>query len=102
MPFVLEGRNIISPTTNGKHGMSHFRLFALAIAYAGIGLTGCGGGDGSPAPPPAVTTQIQSDPSYDGDIAQTTPTSFMVTQGMTASVQSVFVGIDPTTLAEYR
>jgi hypothetical protein len=83
--------------------MHHLRGFTLAIAYAAISLAGCGGGDGGVAPPPpAVTTQILSDPGFDGDIAQTSPISFTVTQGMSPTVQSVFAGIDPLTLAEYR
>jgi hypothetical protein len=83
--------------------MMDLRGFTLAIAFAAVSLAGCGGGDGGPAPPPpAVTTQILSDPAFDGDIAQTSPISFAVTQGMSSTVQSVFAGIDPVTRAEYR
>jgi hypothetical protein len=83
--------------------MHHLRGFTLAAAYAVISLAGCGGGDGGVAPPPpAVTAQILSDPGFDGDIAQTSPISFIVTQGMSPAVQSVFAGIDPVTRAEYR
>jgi hypothetical protein len=83
--------------------MHHLRGFTLAIAYAALSLAGCGGGDGAAAPPPpAVTTQILSDPGFDGDIAQTSPISFIVTQGMSPAVQSVFAGVDPLTRAEYR
>jgi hypothetical protein len=86
-----------------EYKMHHLRGFTLAIAYAAISLAGCGGGDGGVAPPPpAVTTQILSDPGFDGDIAQTSPISFTVTQGMSPTVQSVFAGIDPVTRAEYR
>jgi hypothetical protein len=88
-----------------EYGMHHLRGFTLAIAYAAISLTGCGGGDGGAVavvPPPPVTTQILSDPAFDGDIAQTSPLSFTVTQGMSPGVQSVFAGIDPLTRAEYR
>jgi hypothetical protein len=85
-----------------EYKMHHLRGFTLAIAYAAISLAGCGGGDGGVAPPPpAVTTQILSDPGFDGDIA-TSPISFTVTQGMSPTVQSVFAGIDPVTRAEYR
>jgi len=83
-------------------GMQHLRGFTLAIAYAAIGLTGCGGGDGAATPPPAVTTQILSDPGFDGDIQQTSPISFTVTQGMSPTVQTVFAGIDPVGLTEFR
>ena len=85
--------------------MNNLKSFMLALAYAAIGLTGCGGGDGGVAvvpPPPVFTTQIQSDPGLDGDIEQTSPSTFTVTQGMSASVQSVFAGIDPVALTEFR
>lgn len=67
-----------------------------------VGLAGCGGGDGGVAPRPMYTAQIQSDPAYDGDIQQTSPLSFVVTAGMSATVQSVFTGIDPLSLSEFR
>lgn len=84
--------------------MNNLRSFTLAIACAAISLslTGCGGGDGGVGPPPPVTTQIQSDPAFDGDIEQTSPTSFAVTQGMSSTVQSVFAGIDPVAGTEFR
>jgi hypothetical protein len=75
----------------------------LAAAFATVSLAGCGDGDGGGlGPPPAVTTQIQSDPGFDGDIEQTSPISFAVTQGMSPSVQSVFAGIDPIARTEFR
>jgi hypothetical protein len=76
------------------------RSFATIIVYAAIGLTGCGGGGGRA--PAAITTQILSDASFDGDIQQTSATTFTVTPGMSATVQSVFAGIDPATLTEFR
>jgi hypothetical protein len=84
--------------------MSYLRTFALAaIACAFVGVTGCSGGDGrGGGPPPAITTQIFSDAGVDGDIEQTSSTSFTVTQGMSPSVQSVFAGIVPATLTEFR
>ncbi len=54
------------------------------------------------APHQTVTTQILSDPVYDGDIALTTTASYTVAQGMTQTVQSVFAGINPVTGTEYR
>jgi hypothetical protein len=78
------------------------RSFTIAIACAAISLTGCGGGDGGNGPPPIFTTQIFSDSGFDGDIQQIGPSSFVVTQGMTPAVQSVFAGIDPVGLTEFR
>src|SRR5579859_20755 len=79
-----------------KYKMHTLRGFAIAVACAAFSLAGCGGGDGGPPPPPpAVTTQILSDPGFDGDIQQTSPISFTVTQGMSPTVQTVFAGIDP-------
>jgi hypothetical protein len=74
---------------------------SFAIASALACLSGCGGG-GGPSGPEQVVTHLLSDPSYDGDIAQTSSGSFIVTQGMSGSVQSVFSGIDPNTGSEYR
>jgi len=83
--------------------MNNLRSFTLAIAYAAISLAGCGGDDGGYSPPPPLlTTQIQSDPGFDGDIEQTSPISFTVTQGMSPTVQSVFAGIDPVARTEFR
>jgi hypothetical protein len=82
--------------------MNNLKSFTLAIACAAIGLTGCGGGGGGHGPPPAVVTQIQSDPGFDGDIEQTSPISFAITQGMSPAVQSVFAGIDPVARTEFR
>lgn len=74
-----------------------------AGSYIGLGcillcLGGCGGGDSGPQ---EVESQILSDPSADGDIAQT-QSSYVVTQGMQGSVQSVFAGIDPASGDESR
>jgi hypothetical protein len=82
--------------------MNYPRTLAIFIACAAMSLTACGGGDSDVGPPPAITTQILSDPGFDGDIQQTSPATFTVTQGMSPSVQSVFAGIDPATLTEFR
>jgi hypothetical protein len=84
--------------------MSHLRAFTIvAMACAAIGLSGCGGdGGGDSVPPPAITTQILSDAGFDGDIEQTSASSFAVTQGMSPTVQSVFAGIFAGTLTEFR
>lgn len=75
-------------------------ITTAAAACALLVLTGCGGGGGDTTP--SFTTQILSDPALDGDIQQTGPSSFVVTQGMSASVQSVFAGIDPASQTEFR
>lgn len=75
-------------------------VFFLVIAV--FSLASCGGGDSGSAPPPLFTVQISSDPGFDGDIQETSPTTFTVTQGMSPTVQSVFAGIDPATLTEFR
>jgi hypothetical protein len=83
--------------------MNNLKSFTLAIACAVISLTGCDNGDADQIGPPiVVTTQIQSDPGFDGDIEQRSPTSFAITQGMSPSVQSVFAGIDPVARTEFR
>lgn len=75
------------------------RFLAVTMGCLILALTGCGGGGSAP---PTVLAQILSDPAFDGDIEQTSPTSFIVTQGMSPTVQSVFAGINPTTLTEFR
>ena len=83
--------------------MNNLKRFTLAMACAVVSLTGCDNGhDHDVGPPIAVTTQIQSDPGFDGDIEQTSPTSLTITQGMSPTVQSVFAGIDPAARTEFR
>jgi hypothetical protein len=73
------------------------------VAAALLGLSACGGGGGGDiAPPQQFTTQILSDPVNDGDIEQTSPGAYVVTQGMSPTVQSTFVGIDPNAGTEFR
>lgn len=81
--------------------MIHLKAFTLAIACAAVSLTACGS-DSDRDPSPPVTTQILSDPALDGDIEQTSLNSFNVVQGMSPGVQSVFAGIDPVLLTEFR
>ena len=81
--------------------MKKLRSLAIGMFCAALGLTGCGGGNGNSGPR-NLTTQILSDPSYDGDIEQTSSTSFTITQGMSPTVQSVLAGIDPVSLTEIR
>jgi hypothetical protein len=75
---------------------------SFLIVVAAFGLMSCGGGDSDGGPPPTFTVQISSDPGFDGDIQETSPVTFTVTQGMSPTVQSVFAGIDPATLTEFR
>jgi hypothetical protein len=79
----------------------YVRLLKIVAACAPLALLGCGGGDGG-TPPPSFTTQIYSDPALDGDIQQTSPSSYVVTQGMSPTVQTVFAGIDPASQTEFR
>lgn len=73
---------------------------AITAICALLGLTGCGG-NGNDVPP-QIMTQIVSDARFDGDIEQTSSTSYTVTQGMSPMVQSVLAGIDPTVGTEFR
>ena len=78
----------------------HLRIPAIAIACAIVSLSGCGGGGGD-NPPPTVTTQILSDPGFDGDIELATSGDLTVT-AVSSSVQTVFAGIDPAGGSEFR
>ena len=78
--------------------MKTYALSAAAMISL-LGLCGCGGDGGGST---QVVTQILSDAAYDGDIEQTSPGEYVVTQGMSASVQTVFAGIDPATGDEFR
>jgi len=77
------------------------RIALIALGCGLVGLSGCGGGDGHDSRD-AITTHILSDPSFDGDIEQTSSTTFTVTQGMSTTVQSVLAGIDPNGGTEFR
>ncbi len=77
-------------------------VWSIGIIFLLSCLSGCGGGQGAPAGPEQVVTHILSDPSFDGDIEQTSATSFTVTQGMSGSVQTVLAGIDPSAGTEFR
>ena len=79
----------------------HVRIPVIAMACGILSLSGCGGGGDNAAPQP-VQTQILSDAQFDGDIEQTSPNTFTITQGMSSSVQSVFAGIDPVGGTEFR
>jgi hypothetical protein len=73
----------------------------MAMVGALLSVAGCGGGDDHHLAP-QVMTQILSDPGFDGDIEQTSPGGYVVTQGMSPTVQSVFAGIDPVAQTEFR
>lgn len=76
-------------------------IISVATTISLLGLCGCGGGSGDNSSPPVVT-QILSDAAYDGDIEQTSPGVYVVTQGMSTNVQTVFAGIDPVAGTEFR
>ena len=80
--------------------MLRVSYLSIALTCAVLSLAGCGGGDDGP--PPSFTTQILSDPGFDGDIEQTSATTFNIVQGMSPTVQSVFAGIDPVAGTEFR
>jgi hypothetical protein len=80
----------------------HVRIPLIAVACGVLSLSGCGGGGDNLESPPTVTTQILSDPRFDGDIEQISQTDFTITQGMSSSVQTVFAGIDPVGGTEFR
>lgn len=81
----------------------YLRLSALAAVCGTLILSGCGGGEElDDGPPPSFTTQILSDARFDGDIEQVSPDVYTITQGMSSSVQSVLVGIDPVGGTEFR
>ena len=80
----------------------YLRLSAFVAACGILLLSGCGGGDEIDDQPRTFTAQIFSDARFDGDIEQVSPNVYTVTQGMSSSVQSVLVGIDPVGGTEFR
>jgi hypothetical protein len=74
--------------------------FITVMVGALLIVTGCGGDSDNGSP--QIVTQILSDASFDGDIEQTSPGAYTVTQGMSPTVQSVFAGIDPAAQTEFR
>jgi hypothetical protein len=78
------------------------RGFFMSLGAMGalLGLCSCGGG--GDRGPDQIVTQIESDPAYDGDVEQTAPGAYVVTQGMSSNVQTVFAGIDPASGDEFR
>jgi hypothetical protein len=81
----------------------HVRTLSIATACGVLCLSACGAGDDPGAPTvQTFTTHILSDARFDGDIEQTSPASFTITQGMSSTVQSTFAGIDPVGGTEFR
>lgn len=74
------------------------RTFLAVLLFAVLAYTGCGHDHGQPVIIP-TETQILSDSAFDGDIEQNPPGTFTITQG---NAQSLFAGVDPSTLAEFR
>jgi hypothetical protein len=77
-------------------------MSAIAAACGMLCLSGCGGGGDGVDEPQSFTTQILSDSRFDGDIEQTSATTYTITQGMSPTVQSVLAGIDPVAGTEFR
>jgi hypothetical protein len=78
-------------------------FFAAMLILISLSMVGCYGGSSSysPPPPPPITTQILSDPVYDGDISLDS-TGTLGTPTQAVITQSVFAGIDPTFGTEFR
>ena len=87
------------PESLGKVAVKAYALL-IAAAISLLGLCGCGGGDEGDRP--QRTSYILSDAAYDGDIELTSSGDYLVTQGMSSNVQTVFAGIDPTAGDEFR
>jgi hypothetical protein len=102
---VAEISRSLAETSGGGRAGTSMGVRPVRAAITAVGallcLLSCGGGSGHFIPP-QVVTQILSDSRFDGDIEQVSATSFIVTQGMSPSVQSVFAGHDPTTGNEFR
>jgi len=77
------------------------RITGLILACL-LGLAGCGGGDDGNGFDDSFTVQLQSDARFDGDIERVSANDFVVTQGMSNTVQNVLVGIDPAGGTEFR
>lgn len=77
------------------------RITGLVLACL-LGLAGCGGEGDDNGIADSVSVQLQSDSRFDGDIERVSANEFVVTQGMSNTVQNVLVGIDPGGGSEFR
>lgn len=73
------------------------KLLAAVMVFLSLAWAGCGNDHDNP--PPTIITGILSDPAFDGDIEQSLSGIITITQGNT---QSLFAGVDPVTLSEFR
>lgn len=74
-------------------------IVALMMMAVALAVTGCGGGgDHSPD---IFVSEIFSDETIDGDIRRD-PGGLLTVTRVTPATASVFAGVDPTTLQEYR
>ena len=71
---------------------------ALLTLFTAVALPGCGHDHAQPVVP-AQGTEILSDAGFDGDIEKNQAGTIIITQG---SAQSVFAGVEPSTLSEFR
>ncbi len=73
-------------------------LAAFVMMFISLSLIGCGNDHNNVTP--TIVTTILSDPTFDGDILFTPPSTFTITQDN--NIPSVFAGVDPNTFEESR
>lgn len=80
--------------------MKIFRTcFGPLILFAVMAIAGCGHSHSTQI---TTTTSILSNASIDGDIELTLTDTYIITQGMSPTIQSVFAGVDPVGGSEFR
>jgi hypothetical protein len=74
-------------------------FFTAVIVFLILSLTGCGHDHNNSTQ--IISTSILSDPAFDGDIEQVSPTLLSITT-IAGGAQSVLAGISPATNTEFR